>query len=154
MKWCKRLLFLLCCLCFLAHSGNENLYQTHLYLDSANMNHQTIYSGKCHYHGSRVRESSSQKQGHQTLGKLVTMAGLLPIFLATTSRSSIIPMHQSRSNITETSTSRFSSNSTTRATCAIFLTLFNMEEGMMAPKNVFDHCAQMLRGRKLKLGSF
>ena len=26
--------------------------------------------------------------------------------------------------------------------------------GMMAPQNVFDHCAQTLRRRKLKLGNF
>ena len=32
-----------------------------------------------------------------------------------------------------------------------FLTLFDMR-GMMAPQNVFDHCAQTLRRRKLKLG--
>ena len=28
------------------------------------------------------------------------------------------------------------------------------EGSMMAPKNVFDHCAQTLRSRKLKLGDF
>ena len=33
------------------------------------------------------------------------------------------------------------------------LTLFDMG-GMMAPQNVFDHCAQTLRKRKLKLGDF
>ena len=35
------------------------------------------------------------------------------------------------------------------------LTLFDMGGGgMMAPQNVFDHCAQTLRRRKLKLGDF
>ena len=34
------------------------------------------------------------------------------------------------------------------------LTLFDMGGGMMAPQNVFDHCAQMLRRKKLKLGDF
>ena len=33
------------------------------------------------------------------------------------------------------------------------LTLFDMG-GMMVPQNVFDHCAQMLRSRKPKLGGF
>ena len=63
MKWYKGLLLLTCCLRFLTHSGNENLYQSHLYLGGANMNHQTIYWGTCHYHGSRIQESSSQKAG-------------------------------------------------------------------------------------------
>ena len=31
------------------------------------------------------------------------------------------------------------------------LTLFDMG-GMMAPQNIFDHCAQTRRRRKLKLG--
>ena len=35
----------------------------------------------------------------------------------------------------------------------IGLTLFDMG-AMMAPQNVFDHCAQTLRRRKLKLGDF
>ena len=107
MKWCKRLVFLTCCLRFLAHSGNENLYQSHLYLGGANMNHQTIYSGKCHYNGSRIQESSSQKQGHQNLCKLVAMAGLVPIFLWQLRREDqyINTMHQSRSVITGPSTS-------------------------------------------------
>ena len=35
----------------------------------------------------------------------------------------------------------------------IQLTLFDMG-GMVVPQNVFDHCAQMLRRRKLKLGDF
>ena len=81
MKWGKRLLFLTCCLRFLTHSGDENLYQSHLYLGGANMNHQTVYMGKCHYHGSRIQESSSQKAGSSNLGKLVAMAVLVPIFL-------------------------------------------------------------------------
>ena len=36
------------------------------------------------------------------------------------------------------------------------LTLFDMGGGgmMMAPQNVFDHCAQTLRRKKLKLGDF
>ena len=35
------------------------------------------------------------------------------------------------------------------------LTLFDMGGGaMMAPQNVFDHCAQKLWRRKLKLGDF
>ena len=34
------------------------------------------------------------------------------------------------------------------------LTLFDMGGAMMAPQNVFDHCAQTLRRRKLKLGDF
>ena len=34
------------------------------------------------------------------------------------------------------------------------LTLFDMGGGMMAPQNVFAHCAQTLRRRKLKLGDF
>ena len=42
--------------------------------------------------------------------------------------------------------------------CPVFLlTLFDMREGgggMMAPQNVFDHCAQTRRRRKLKLGDF
>ena len=63
MEWCKRLLFLIYCLRFLTHSANENLYHSNLYLGSANMNHQTIYSGRCHYHGSSIQESSSQKTG-------------------------------------------------------------------------------------------
>ena len=33
------------------------------------------------------------------------------------------------------------------------LTLFDMG-AMMAPQNVFDHCAQTLKRRKLKLGDF
>ena len=63
MKWCKTLLFLPCCLRFLAHSGSENLYQSYIYPGGANMNHQTIYSGRCHYHGSSIYKSSSQKAG-------------------------------------------------------------------------------------------
>ena len=35
----------------------------------------------------------------------------------------------------------------------LFLTLFDMG-AMKAPQNVFDHCAQTLRRRKLKLGDF
>ena len=35
------------------------------------------------------------------------------------------------------------------------LTLFDMGGGgMMAPQNVFAHCAQTVRRRKLKLGDF
>ena len=35
------------------------------------------------------------------------------------------------------------------------LTLFDMGDmGMMAPHNVFDHCAQTLSRRRLKLGGF
>ena len=32
--------------------------------------------------------------------------------------------------------------------------IFDMWGGMMVPQNVFDHCAQTLRRRKLKLGDF
>ena len=63
MKWWKRLLFSTCCLRFLTHSGDENLCQSHLCSGGTNMNHQTIYLGKCHCHGSRIQESSSQKAG-------------------------------------------------------------------------------------------
>ena len=35
----------------------------------------------------------------------------------------------------------------------VHLTLFDMG-GHDAPQNVFDHCAQTLRKRKLKLGDF
>ena len=34
------------------------------------------------------------------------------------------------------------------------LTLFDMVGGMMAPQNVFDHCAKTRRRRRLKLGDF
>ena len=34
------------------------------------------------------------------------------------------------------------------------LTLFDMGGGMMAPQNVFNHCAQTLRRRKLEFGDF
>ena len=34
------------------------------------------------------------------------------------------------------------------------LILFHMGGGMMAPQNVFYHCAQTLRTRKLKLADF
>ena len=34
------------------------------------------------------------------------------------------------------------------------LTPFDMGGAMMAPQNVFDHCAQMLRRRKLKFADF
>ena len=107
MKWCKRLSFLPCCLSFLTHSGNENLYQSSL--GGACMNHQTIYSGKCHYHGSSIQESSSQKkQGHPNLGKLVAIAGLVPIFLG--NYVARINTHASVSiQITGPSTSGFSS---------------------------------------------
>ena len=38
----------------------------------------------------------------------------------------------------------------------LFLTLFDMGGGggIMAPQNVFAHCAQKVRRRKLKLGDF
>ena len=40
-------------------------------------------------------------------------------------------------------------------TTKYYLTLFDMGRGaMMAPRNVFDHCAQTLSRRKLKLGDF
>ena len=35
----------------------------------------------------------------------------------------------------------------------LVLTLFDMG-GMMAPQIVFDHCAQMLKRRKMKVGDF
>ena len=35
----------------------------------------------------------------------------------------------------------------------VILTLFDIG-GMMGPQDVFDHCAQMLKKRKLKLGDF
>ena len=82
MKWCKRLLFLPCCLRFLTHSGNEKLYQSYLYLGGANINHQTIYSGNVTITVPVYKNLAHKKQGHQSLGKLLAMAGLVPIFLA------------------------------------------------------------------------
>ena len=35
-----------------------------------------------------------------------------------------------------------------------FLTLFDIGGGHDGPPNVFDHCTQKLRGRKLKLDDF
>ena len=55
-------------------------------------------------------------------------------------------------------------NNTSCATCSIKFDFKRESErrinpirhkgGMMAPKNVFDHCAQTCRRRKLKLGDF
>ena len=42
---------------------------------------------------------------------------------------------------------------TCRGYCRLTLTLFDMG-GHDGPRNVFDHCAQTLRKRKLKLGDF
>ena len=81
MKWCKRLLFLTSCLHFLTHSGNENMYQSYLYPSAVNMNHQTVYTGKCHYHGSSIQESSSQKVGSSKSWQACGHTGLVPIFL-------------------------------------------------------------------------
>ena len=97
------------CLRFLTHSGNENLYQSYLYQGGANMNHQTIYCGKCHYHGFSIQESSSQNSRIiKIFASLWPWLELFQFSVASTSRGSI-PMHQSRSNITGPSTSGFSS---------------------------------------------
>ena len=42
-----------------------------------------------------------------------------------------------------------------RLVASLLLTQFDMGVGgMMAPQNVFDHCAQTLRKRMMKLGDF
>ena len=119
MKWCKRLLFLTCCLRLLTHSGNENLYQSYLYLGGANMNHQTIYSGKCHYYGSSIQESSSQKAGSSKSWQACGHDWTCSNFPWQLRCEESIPMHQSRSNITGPSTLGFSSKTDE-------LTLYNL----------------------------
>ena len=109
MKWGKRLFFLTCCLRFLTHSGNENLYITKL----STWGNVTVTVPE-------YKNLVNKKQGHQNLGNLVAMAGLIPICLGN-DVVKIKNMHQPRSSITEPSTSGFSSYSSTRATFAILL---------------------------------
>ena len=119
MKKCKRLLLLPCCLCFLTHSGNKNLYQSYLNLGGVNM--ITIYllrdmllswSQYTRIYFTKARSSNSWQAR--------SWLDLFQFSLVTTSRGSI-PRHQTRSIVTGPSTSGFSSKTDELTLHKVFL---------------------------------